>query len=386
MDARGASDEHLHRLNPMRIVELLPRVETRRFERPPRNPRSTWTEKNAFLVFAVADNGSVGVGEVWCEAISPRTLATFLLEDVAPMFRGADVEDVEAVWQAAYARSHVSAKPGLALSVLGGVETAIWDLVARAHGRPLHRLLGSCNDRVPAYASGGLYADDKSLTELAREMAGYVEQGFRAVKMKVAGAPLSEDVSRLAAVREAIGPDVRLMVDAVYMLDEAAALRMANAFERYHVWFLEAPLAPNDLPGLRRLTARSPIPIAGNEVAFGLDGFRDLIVEGGVHVVHLDVNQCGGIVEARRIAALAAAFHRPVSFHCATSAVCFAANLQVAASISNAESIEYHAVHRMLFDRVPADRFRMEAGAIVLPQTPGIGIDIDPCTLKDAFV
>jgi L-alanine-DL-glutamate epimerase-like enolase superfamily enzyme len=219
--------------------------------------------------------------------------------------------------------------------------------------------------------------------DLAREMSGYVEQGFRAVKMKVAGAPLQEDVGRVAAVREAIGPDVRLMVDAVYMLDESAALRMARAFAPHDVWFLEAPLAPNDLPGLRRLTAASPIPIAGNEVAFGLDAYRDLIVEGGVHVVHLDVNQCGGVAEARRIAALAAAFHRPVSFHCATSAVCFAANLHVAASVPNAESVEHHSIHRMLFDRVPADRFRIEQGAIVLPEAPGIGFELDPHTLKD---
>jgi L-alanine-DL-glutamate epimerase-like enolase superfamily enzyme len=367
----------------MRIAELLPRVETKRFERPPRNPRSTWNEKNTFLVFVVADDGSIGVGEAWCEGISPRTLATFLVEDLAPLFRGADVEDLERLWQLAYSRSHTSAKPGLTLSVLGAVDTALWDLVARAHDRPLHRLLGSCSDRVPAYASGGLYAEDKSLTDLAREMAAYVDQGFRAVKMKVAGAPLAEDVSRVAAVREAIGPDVRLMVDAVYMLDEASALRMARAFEPYDLWFLEAPLAPNDLPGLRRLTARSPIPIAGNEVAFGLDAYRDLVVEAGVHVVHLDVNQCGGIGEARRVAALAAAFHRPVSFHCATSAVCFAANLHVAASVANAQSIEYHSIHRMLFDRVPADRFRIEQGAIVLPQMPGIGVEIDPRALKD---
>jgi L-alanine-DL-glutamate epimerase-like enolase superfamily enzyme len=158
---------------------------------------------------------------------------------------------------------------------------------------------------------------------------------------------------------------------------------MARAFEPYDIWFLEAPLAPGNVPGLRRLTARSPIPIAGNEVAFGLDGYRDVIVDGGVDVVHLDVNQCGGIGEARRIAALAAAFHRPVSFHCATSAVCFAANLHVAASIANAESIEHHTVHRMLFDRVPEDRFRLDDGCIVLPQAPGIGIEIDPTTLTD---
>jgi L-alanine-DL-glutamate epimerase-like enolase superfamily enzyme len=369
----------------MRIAELLPRVETRRFERPPRNPRSTWNEKHAFLVFVVADDGSTGVGEAWCEATSPRTLATFVQEDLAPVFRGMDVDDVERLWHVVFERTRVSAKPGLTLSVLGAVETALWDLIAKAQRRPLYRVLGACTDRVPAYASGGLYVDGQSLAALAQEMAAHVARGFRAVKMKVAGASLREDVARVAAVREAIGADSRLMVDAVYMLDEASALRMARALEPYDVWFLEAPLAPGNLPGLRRLTNRSPIPIAGNEVAFGLDGYRDVIVDGGVDVVHLDVNQCGGIGESRRIGALAAAFHRPVSFHCATSAVCFAANLHVAASLANTESIEYHTVHRMLFDRLPADHFRIEDGAVVLPQAAGLGIDIDPATVAPAL-
>jgi L-alanine-DL-glutamate epimerase-like enolase superfamily enzyme len=168
------------------------------------------------------------------------------------------------------------------------------------------------------------------------------------------------------------------MVDAVYMLDVSSALRMAQAFEPFDVWFLEAPLAPGDRPGMQQLTGRSPIPIAGNEVAFGLDAYRDLIVDCGVDVVHLDVNQCGGIGEARRIAALAAAFHRPVSFHSATSAVAFAANLQVAASIGNVESIEYHMVHTMLFDQLPVNHFPLEDGSVVLPSFPGLGIQIEP--------
>ncbi|MEO5699808.1 MAG: mandelate racemase/muconate lactonizing enzyme family protein [Casimicrobiaceae bacterium] len=362
----------------MQIERILARIDTKRFDRPPRNPRSTWTEKHTFLVFVVTDDGRVGVGEAWCEALAPRTLATFLEADVAPIFRGADVEDAQRLWQVAYERTRVSAKPGLALSVLGALETALWDLTAQMHGRPLHRLLGSHSDRVPVYASGGLYRDGATPDDLGREMAGYVQQGFRAVKMKVAGTSLREDVARVAAVRTAVGPDVRLMADAVYMLDESAALRMVRAFEPYDLWFLEAPLAPGNLPGLRRLTGRTQIPIAGNEVAFGLDAYRDLIVEGGVDVVHLDVNQCGGIAESRRIAALAAAFHRPVSFHCATSAVCFAANLHAAASIANAESVEWHMVHRMLFDRLPADAFRLEDGAAILPTAPGLGITLSP--------
>lgn len=364
------------------IRSIQARLVTKTFDKPLRNPRSTWTVKNAFLVFVMTDTDQVGVGEAWCEGMSPEVLATFLREELVPLFQGADLEDVERLWHVAADRTTIAAKPGLALSVLGALETAIWDALGKVLGRPLYRLLGACRDRVDVYASGGLYGDGKSVDDLAAEMKGYVNRGFRAVKIKLAGAPLRVDIARVAAVREAIGPDTRLMVDAVYMLDTASALRMARALEPYDVWFLEAPLPPGDLPGLRRLTARSPIPIAGNEVAFGLDTYRNLIVEGGVEVVHLDVNQCGGIAEARRIAALAAAFHRPVSFHSASSVVCYAANLHIAASVANAESVEYHCVHQMLFDRVPPETFELEDGAIRMPTQPGLGIDIDPGTLR----
>lgn len=361
----------------MLIAEVLPCVVTKKFERPPRNPRSTWTEKHAFLVFIITDNGSVGMGEAWCEGISVQTLAAFVRNDIAPLFLGADVEDVGRLWHAAIEKGTIAAKPGLLFSVVGAIETALWDVIAKALGRPLFRIMGAHADRVPAYASGGLYVEGQSASDLAREMATYVTKGFRAVKMKVGGAELAEDLKRVAAVREAIGPHTRLMVDAVYMLDSTAALRMARAFERFDIWFLEAPIAPKDIPGMQNLTRRSPVPIAGNEVTFGLDGYRDLIVDGGIDVVHLDVNQCGGLAEGRRIAGLAAAFHRRVSFHSATSAVAFAANLHIAATIENVDSIEYHMVHRMLFDQIPEGHFSLEDGCIVLPDLPGLGLPID---------
>src|SRR5689334_3637238 len=125
----------------MRITQVLPRVFTKRFDRPLRNPRSTWNEKNTFLVFVIADSGITGVGEAWCEALSPKVLASFVREELSPMLVGLDVEDVARVWQAGFDRTRVSAKPGLALSVLGAAETAIWDILAKLHGRPLHRLL-----------------------------------------------------------------------------------------------------------------------------------------------------------------------------------------------------------------------------------------------------
>lgn len=123
-----------------------------------------------------------------------------------------------------------------------------------------------------AYASGGLYASGKTASDLGEEMRRYVKQGFRGVKPKLAGASLAEDEARFAAVREAVGADVRVMVDAVYALTVPDALRMARRLERYDIHFLEAPVAPANVRGMARVARSSPIPIAGNEFAYGRPG------------------------------------------------------------------------------------------------------------------
>jgi L-alanine-DL-glutamate epimerase-like enolase superfamily enzyme len=206
-------------------------------------------------------------------------------------------------------------------------------------------------------------------------MHGYVQQGFRAVKLKVGGATIAEDLKRVAAVREAIGPEVRLMVDALYAYSVPDALRAARGMESFDVHFLEAPVTPENIDGLARVAAASPVPLAGNEFAYGLDGFRRLIDRDTVTFVHLDAILCGGITEARRIAALAASRHLLCSFHAASTAVCFAANLQVAASVPNVDSIEFHMLHQMLFDALPEGRFRLQDGCIEIPEAPGIGVE-----------
>ncbi|MEO8753983.1 MAG: mandelate racemase/muconate lactonizing enzyme family protein [Casimicrobiaceae bacterium] len=365
----------------MKIVEITTRVVTSVFAKPPRNPRSVWREKRALLVFIRTEDGRMGVGEAWCEGGSPLPLIALIEHDLVPLLLGADAREIAAHWERIYQLTFVSAKPGFTLAALAALDTALWDLAAQRAGEPLYRLLGGARDRVFTYASGGLYADDKGLDALGRELRGYVEQGFRAVKIKVAGVPLTEDIQRVAAVREAIGPETRLMVDAVYMLDVPGALRMARAFAPFDIHFLEAPLAPGNLPGLAQLARHSPLAIAGNEVAFGLDAYRDLIVQGHLQYVHLDVNQCGGVTEAMRIAALARAFHRPLSFHNATSAVAYAANLHVSAAIPNVDSIEWHMVHRMLFDSATSQQFRQEQGWALVPADAGLGLHIDPSVL-----
>jgi L-alanine-DL-glutamate epimerase-like enolase superfamily enzyme len=345
------------------------------------NPRVRWNAKNIVLVILESQEGLLGIGEAFCDGGSPASVVALIENDLGPALIAADAAYPGSLYRTFLERLVVSAKGGAGYAAMSGVDIALWDLWGKHLGQPVSRLLGGSNDRVLAYASAGLYGPGKQAADLGQEMAGYVAQGFRAVKLKVGGVTLKEDLARVAAARHAIGPDICLMVDALYSWTPDQAIRMARALEDYDVHFLEAPVHPADIDGLRRVSLAGATPVAGNEYAYGLDGFRAIIETGAVSVVHLDAVLCGGITEAHRIAALAAAHHRPCSYHAASSAVCFASNLQAAAASPNCESIEYHMYHQMLFEHLAPDWFALQDGYVRVPDAPGIGLPFDPAIL-----
>ena len=224
------------------------------------------------------------------------------------------------------------------------------------------------------YASAGLYGDGKDVDALAEEMRGYLARGFTDVKLKVGGVPLDEDVARVAAVRDVVGAQGRLMVDAVYTLDVPSALRLARAFEPYDVYWFEAPVSPDDVRGQAVVNARSAIPVCGNETEYGRDRFAQLIDARAVEFVQFDIAACGGVTEGRRIAEMASAAHLPCTLHAASSAVLLAATLHLAAALPNVDSVEYHMLHQWLWDRLPADTFSVTDNLVRPPAGPGIGV------------
>jgi L-alanine-DL-glutamate epimerase-like enolase superfamily enzyme len=358
----------------MRITRLRTRCIETRPPGAPRNALTTWTTKTCLLVGLETDAGLTGIGESWCEGASPEPLRRILEDDLAPLLVGEDPRLVGRLWSRMMRASLVAARGGATHAAVSGVDIALWDLLGQVANLPLYRMLGGSADAVPACASGGLYAAGKTPEALGEEVAGWAARGFRLGKVKVGGVPLEEDVARIAAARAA-APELRLAVDAVYCLDRAGAARLARALAPMSVEFLEAPLPPDDLEGMARLDATGPLPIAGCEFAYGVPAFRALLDAAAVSIVNLDAILCGGISEAMRICALAGARHRNCSFHVASSAVAFAANLHVAAAVPNVHSVEWHTVHRALFDRLDPDLFMMRDGLAVLPQGPGLGLD-----------
>jgi L-alanine-DL-glutamate epimerase-like enolase superfamily enzyme len=222
-----------------------------------------------------------------------------------------------------------------------------------------------------------LYGKGKDETALAEEMQGYLAQGFSDVKIKVGGVPLEEDVKRVRAVRGAIGSRARLMVDANYTLNVPKSLKMAQAFEPFEIYWLEAPVSPDDVSGQAKVNALSPVPVCGNETETGIARFRELITHRAVEFVQFDIAACGGISEGRRIADLAAAFHLPCTLHASSTGILLAASLHLAASLPNLDSVEYHMFHQWLFDKCPPEAFKPNKGGLVRPPDgPGFGLAI----------
>jgi L-alanine-DL-glutamate epimerase-like enolase superfamily enzyme len=362
----------------MKITNITPRLIEREMAGKLWNPRTRWAKKQIVLVFVETDDGLCGVGEGWTSSGSPRALIATIEDDLAPLLIGQDPHFVTRFAARAFDTTEMSSRSGIVGAAWSALDMALWDLIGKAAKLPLYRLLGAASERVFTYASAGLYGEKKTPDDLAAELKGYVDQGFSAVKMKVGGAPLKEDVARVAAAREAIGPDVKLMVDALYNLTPPEALRFARAIERYDIHFFEAPVSTYDVAGQARVHAASPIPVCGNETLAWTWRFRELILADAVHFVQFDPAVCGGIGEGRRIGDLARIFNRPCTLHASSSSVVLAACLHLGAALANCESVEYHMLHQWLWELEPAGTFTAENGYLRPPEGPGLGLALTP--------
>ncbi len=296
--------------------------------------------------------------------------------DVAPQLIGQDADLVDRYWRALLDRAIVSTRRDITYNALSAIDIALWDLKGKRAGMPLWRLLGGHDRAVLPYASGGLYRDGQSPQEFGAEYAAYVSKGFRGVKIKVGGAPLAMDVARVAALRAAIGPATRLMVDAVSNLDVPRALAMAKALAAYDITWFEQPLDTVDVAGTVRVHREGGLPVAGMENERGLATFARLIESGAVHYVQFDPVVSGGLTHGRKIAALAEAHFLPVTLHHSNSIVSMLANVHLAAALPNCDSVEYHVLHQPLFERAPAGTLDLYDGRLMAPEAPGLGVDL----------
>lgn len=354
-------------------------------------------ERTALLVQVHTDAGIVGLGEAAAYGGSLESIEAIVHHDVRPAVLGEDPFRVEKLWAKMATPAHQRGGRGLLVMAISGVDIALWDIVGQATRTPLYRLLGGYRDTLDAYASAGFYARDKDAAALAEEAGGYVERGFRAVKIKVGRNPelrlnplrdmpaadyatvsLEEDIERVRAVREAIGPHVELAIDANNAWTPAVALRFMRAVEPCNVAWLEEPVATDDLAGSALVAHQLDTPVAGYETETGLAGFRDLIERGAVDIVQPDAIWSGGITVGRKVAALAQAHGLPVIPHVFSSAVSLIANMHLIASLPNGGLLEFDQNPNPLRTDLFTEPITVGPdGAVRLPDRPGLGVTLN---------
>lgn len=333
-------------------------------------------EKIGYVVVQVSTaGGATGVGITYHEAGGEAT-AAIVERDLADLVLGRSPFDSELIWKAALAYVRGVARKGVALTAISAIDIALWDLKGKILDVPLARLFGAAAsvDRVPVYASGGWtsYSDD----QLVDEALQMVASGYRMIKQKVGvagGTSWQRDVERVRLVREAIGPDVGLMLDACNCWRAATAVRFARHVEQYDPIFLEEPVMADDIPGLARFRAASPVPLATGEHEYTRWGFRDLISAGAADVVQPDVARAGGYSELLKIAAMADAWNLEMAPH-AMEIV----SVPLVAALDNAPYLEHLLMFEALNEEVFVDPLHPVDGHIRVPPGPGHGLELRP--------
>ncbi|HLU01151.1 MAG TPA: mandelate racemase/muconate lactonizing enzyme family protein [Advenella sp.] len=327
------------------------------------------------LVKVTSTDGVTGIGFCYVGSAGGPIFSQAVSQLLAPVLIGQDAYAVEGLWQTMYQESLLQGRSGTVMRALSALDIALWDLNAKTHQIPLHKYLGAVTlEQVPAYASGGYYLDGKTPEHLGEEMASYVAKGFKAVKMKSGRLSPREEEKRLKAAREAIGPDIELMMDmnnAWY--DTTEAMQYVRRFEQYDPYFIEEPFLPDDLENHARLARMTHIPIATAEIGYGRWYHKSLMDQGAAAILQTDAAVCGGITEWRRIAQTAASFGLvmcPHWFH--------DLHAPLVASTPNARYVEYFWDDQVLNFRRLADRqLAHKDGHVILHQEPGLGFEFD---------
>jgi L-alanine-DL-glutamate epimerase-like enolase superfamily enzyme len=345
------------------------------------------------VVLVHTDEGITGIGEAESaphvvKAIVEAPRSHSVMVGLREVLLGENPLDIERLWRKMYQATIYFGRRGAVIHAISGIDIALWDIKGKAYGRPVCELLGGSIDaKVRAYASALFGKDGK---ETGEKSARYKEAGFTAFKFGWMdfGRHPKTDRAHVEGIRNAVGPDAPIMIDAGWAYDSGGpewdhttALRRAHMLAEYDVFWLEEPLHPDDWDGYRELCDRSPVRIAAGEELATLGDFRDLIERAHIDVLQPDVARAGGITETMRIAAYAHAHRKPVVPHHYSTGILGTASVHVNASIPNG-----------LFQETPAPgegsilntdlvhpKVALDAeGCIVMPTGPGLGIELDP--------
>jgi D-galactarolactone cycloisomerase len=343
--------------------------------------------RSACLVEIVCEDGTTG----WGECFGPARPNAAVVQAFRPHLIGADALASERIWQTLYNRFRDQGQKGLVVTALSGVDIALWDIKGQRFAAPVHRLMGGpLRTEVRAYATGTYRRNEGNpLDYIVEEVRGYVREGFGAVKLKI-GFGIAKDIPLIRAVRETIGRDVGLMLDANHGYDAVDAIALGRAVAGLDIGWFEEPVVPDDLGSYEEVRRGQPIPVAGGECEFTRWGFREVLTRRAIDIIQPDTCAAGGLSECKKIADMANAFGVRYVPHVWGTGIGLAAALQLLAVLPH--NPPRHAPREPLleFDRsehpfrqpVLTRPIEHDNGIVRVPDGPGLGVTVDRAALQ----
>jgi L-rhamnonate dehydratase len=343
--------------------------------------------QDTLIVKVHTDEGITGIGEAhtspWvAKAVIEAPVSHITARGLREIVIGEDPLNIAPLWDRMYSLSAVYGRRGVVIHAISAIDMALWDILGKVTGMPVYRLLGGAyRTEIEPYASMlDMDSQDQTISEVRR----LVDEGFRAVKLGWGnlGKDTRSDLKFIASVRKAAGPETALMIDIGTGMELSRAIPLAKGLADSGVYFLEEPLSPDDLDGYARLCEVSPVPIATGEKENTRFGFRDLMERGRLPIVQPDVARVGGLTEARRIAEMASLRGVTVIPHCWSTDILVAATLHFIASLKSCPYLEFCVLDNPIRREVAASPIRVQGGVVKVPQSPGLGIELNEETLR----
>lgn len=333
-------------------------------DKPIANGKHVYTHNDLNLLVIETDEGITGYGCSW---------AINFADSMGNAIIGEDPLNNERLWKKIYVPKFIGRK-GDSAKTVSAIDIALWDIKAKVAKMPLYRLLGGAKEKIPYYIAGGYYAEGKGIKELQKEMEEYLSWGAKAVKMKVGALSPGEDAKRVQAVREVIGPDVKLMLDANCAYRFFEAIEFSKRVEEYNPYWFEEPVDADDYDGYRKVAAKCLIPVAGGENEITRFGFRDLIATQAVSILNPDAACLGGVTEYMKVAGMADANGLVMSPHGQQQL-----HVHLDCAVPNATIAEFYPPQydAKVYEAFQNPVIMNEDGTVSPSQEPGLGLDIN---------